>query len=187
MQHSKLDTSFPKRVIHVDLALSRMFIHFGFAPKATELLAQNELTRCTNRRQSAAPPKGALFDHLIGGGEQCGRHVEAERLGSLEVDHQLELDRLLDWDITRSRPAQKSCRLTQRRDGTGRTGLKGHQASRFHELSKPGHHRQSRPERQCADEYSVRVHKWVANDVQRIRPALEQLERRIDVRGLANL
>jgi hypothetical protein len=36
-----------------------------------------------------------LFDDLIGGGEQIGRHGEAERLRGLEVDDQLELGGLL--------------------------------------------------------------------------------------------
>jgi hypothetical protein len=31
------------------------------------------------------------FDHLVGSSDQRGRHCEAERLGGLEVDHQLDL------------------------------------------------------------------------------------------------
>ena len=42
-----------------------------------------------------------LFDDFVGGSEQRRRHVEAERLGSLEVDHQLELRRLLDRQLLR--------------------------------------------------------------------------------------
>jgi hypothetical protein len=42
-----------------------------------------------------------LFDHLVGAGEQRWRHVEAERLGTLEVDNELEFSRLLNRQITR--------------------------------------------------------------------------------------
>jgi hypothetical protein len=38
----------------------------------------------------------SLFDHLVGGGEQRLRHGQAERLGGLEVDHQLEARRLFE-------------------------------------------------------------------------------------------
>ena len=40
-----------------------------------------------------------LFDHLVGTGEQRGRHSEAERLGGLEVDHQLEFGRALHGQV----------------------------------------------------------------------------------------
>ena len=41
----------------------------------------------------------SLFDHLVGGRLQRQRHGNAERLGGLEVDHELEFCRLLDGQI----------------------------------------------------------------------------------------
>ena len=42
-----------------------------------------------------------LFDHLVGASEHARWHFDAERLGSLEVDHQLVLGWLLDRKIAR--------------------------------------------------------------------------------------
>ena len=36
------------------------------------------------------------FDHLVSAGDEHRRHLKAERLGGLEVDHQVKLGRLLD-------------------------------------------------------------------------------------------
>jgi hypothetical protein len=42
-----------------------------------------------------------LFGHLVGGGKQGRRHLDAERLGGLEIDHELEAGRLLNRPIAR--------------------------------------------------------------------------------------
>jgi hypothetical protein len=46
-------------------------------------------------------PHSQLFDHLVGAREDRWRHGEAERLGGLEIDDQLECSRLLDRQIGR--------------------------------------------------------------------------------------
>jgi hypothetical protein len=40
-----------------------------------------------------------LFDDLVSAGEQGRRHVDAQLLRCLEVDHQLEFGRLLDRQV----------------------------------------------------------------------------------------
>src|SRR5262249_18538248 len=50
--------------------------------------------------------RAASFDHLIGEREQAGGNVDAKRLRSAQIDHQVELDRLLHWDVGRLLPFQ---------------------------------------------------------------------------------
>src|SRR5258708_7074833 len=47
-----------------------------------------------------------LFDHLVGAPQKHGRHVEADRLGGLQVDDKLELGRKLSRQVVRLRAAQ---------------------------------------------------------------------------------
>ena len=53
------------------------------------------------KRTHAVQQFRPLLDHLVGAGEQRGRDGNSERFGSLEIDHQLELGRLLNRKIGR--------------------------------------------------------------------------------------
>jgi hypothetical protein len=50
-------------------------------------------------RGSKAAGSGGLFDHLVGAGKQRGRDGNSERFGCLEIDHQIELGRLLNRKV----------------------------------------------------------------------------------------
>jgi hypothetical protein len=45
----------------------------------------------------------ALFDHFVGGQKNSVWYCDAKRLGSLEIDHELEFSGLLDWQFSRFR------------------------------------------------------------------------------------
>jgi hypothetical protein len=53
------------------------------------LLIRSDSSLALRCRKGAIPPS---FDHLAGSGEQRRGHVEAERLGGLEVDHHMPTD-----------------------------------------------------------------------------------------------
>jgi hypothetical protein len=53
-------------------------------------------SRADNRLMRCSKPH-LLFDHLVGAGEQRRGHFQAERLGGVEIDQQLEFYGLQDW------------------------------------------------------------------------------------------
>ena len=71
------------------LVLIRQKFDFRSHWRATRVAAALGSLRsllCAKSGHSALQRMDALFDHLVGAGEQRSRHVNAERLGGLEVD-----------------------------------------------------------------------------------------------------
>src|SRR4249919_3091188 len=55
-----------------------------------------------------------LFDHLVGALLKRNRRLKAQYLGSLEIEHQLELDRELHRKLTRFLALQNSIHVSRR-------------------------------------------------------------------------
>jgi len=81
------------------LILHQGFPHcsFGFfcPPALAAAVPQSRVMNC-----------GGSFDHLVGAGEQCRRHVQANRLPHYQVNDEIELSRPLDRKIGGLRPSK---------------------------------------------------------------------------------
>ena len=71
------------------------------------ILHQGSLTaRSGSFVQSRVMNCGGSFDHLVGAGEQCRRHVQANRLPHYQVNDEIELSRPLDRKVDALRPSK---------------------------------------------------------------------------------
>ena len=72
----------------------------AFHPKATEQRTQFYVGFVPNRTHAPQQTE-ALFDHLVGAGDERRRKVEAKCLGRLQIDDEVELRGLQYRQITR--------------------------------------------------------------------------------------
>ena len=84
------------------------------AERADTVLAEHARYLETRAPQVQYSARILLFDHLIRPRQQRRRDREAEGLGGLEVDDQLELRGLFDRKIGRAWPLGGACRRTLR-------------------------------------------------------------------------
>src|SRR5262249_47213607 len=68
-----------------------------------------------HKRTHAPQQITLLFDHLVRRIQKARRHSEAERLGGLEGDYQLELGRSLHRQIGRLRPLEDAIDIGRRK------------------------------------------------------------------------
>jgi hypothetical protein len=82
---------------------SHTTVYVRFAPKAT-VADQNVIRRfcaknCREQVQQHSRAEGNLLDHLVGPRQQRDRRIEAERLGSFQVDDELKFVRKLGRQV----------------------------------------------------------------------------------------
>jgi hypothetical protein len=62
-----------------------------YSPQKRTSVGAISMSALGHKRTHAVQQVASLFDHFVGGSEQLRINFEAQRLGGLEIDHELEL------------------------------------------------------------------------------------------------
>src|SRR5262252_10485282 len=125
----------------------------------------------------------ASFDHFVGAGKQHRRHVEAERLSGLEIDDQLELGWLLDWQVCGLSTPENLVDISRGAEIKMReTHPVGHQTAGLDELSSDVNGGQPIACRQFDDHSGIGLEQAVKSDKESVDvPSDCRLERAVHV------
>src|ERR1035441_6349381 len=117
----------------------------------------------------------SLFDYVVGERQQLRWHFEAERLGGLEVDHELEFGGSHDRQVGRlfalENPPGVDAGLAV---GIRNAGPVAHQSAGHGGLAPYIARRQRMAGRQCGEPFPMGVHERAGTDEQRARAALNE-------------
>src|SRR5258707_4665432 len=92
----------------------RCWPHIRFTPDSRRLAATPKSAESGQLRTHAVQQIPLLFYHLVGSGEECLGDGEADRLGGFQIDHQLELGRILNRQIAHLGAAQDAIDIGKR-------------------------------------------------------------------------
>ena len=135
------------------------------------------------------PKSGRLLDHLVGDGEQGRRHVEAQRLGSLEIDNQLEFSRLRDWQVGRLFAPENTPGIdTDLAVCIGKSGSIADQSSGCGKFSKWINRRNRMTCRESDYLIALKDKKWIGTDKESVGPiSSDRLEGRFQLANRARI
>src|SRR5215813_5882132 len=129
------------------------------------------------------------LDHLVGEREQPVRNLEAERLGGLEVDRQLEFGRLLDRQFSGFRTLKNFARVDAALAiSIGEVRSVAHQAAGYRVLSQFEHRRHRIPCCQRGDLKALAREEWIGDHEDRASLLANKIgERGVDLDLRASL
>src|SRR4029079_9155869 len=128
------------------------------------------------------------LDHLVGAGEQRGRNLDFERGCGGQVEYEIELGWLLDWQIAWLRATQDLIEILGcASEEVNRAWPIGHETTRSEKVADTVNRWQSCAQCQSVDTGVVGVYERIGAHIKRLRAPLERRKGLCDILGAPDL